>query len=219
MKNKIDIEMVEMSGLASTLVSLRKPFKGELPSEVNVKMKIEDSEEDEVDSILTLKTESHLKSRDLTLMKALVKKGPSHAKAIRGINVTIDLRAPRYFWSEHDTYKIGVTPLSSESTMHTIMRDKLDISCFSDLSPVIFKVVQEEVENIKISPILSRTEKLRAIKKCLPESFYQTRTINYNYQALRNIYFQRFDHRLQEWGYFCEWIKTLPYAQELILNE
>lgn len=38
----------------------------------------------------------------------------------------------------------------------------------------------------------------------------------FNYQNLRNIYFQRKNHRLPEWNKFCDWIKTLPYAKELI---
>ena len=37
-------------------------------------------------------------------------------------------------------------------------------------------------------------------------------------QVLRNIYSQRKNHRLTEWHSFCDWIKTLPYAHELILH-
>ena len=38
----------------------------------------------------------------------------------------------------------------------------------------------------------------------------------FSYQCLRNIYRQRKDHRLPEWHEFCRWIKTLPFANELI---
>lgn len=39
----------------------------------------------------------------------------------------------------------------------------------------------------------------------------------FSYQALRNIYKLRRDHRLPEWREFCEKIKELPFANELIL--
>lgn len=39
----------------------------------------------------------------------------------------------------------------------------------------------------------------------------------FSYQALRNMVRWRADHRLPEWHFFIEWVKTLPYADELIL--
>lgn len=38
----------------------------------------------------------------------------------------------------------------------------------------------------------------------------------FSYQCLRNIYKQRRNHRLPHWHTFCDWIKTLPFAEELI---
>lgn len=37
-----------------------------------------------------------------------------------------------------------------------------------------------------------------------------------SYQCLRNIVRQRHDHRLPEWHTFVDWVRTLPYAEELI---
>ena len=51
----------------------------------------------------------------------------------------------------------------------------------------------------------------------LPESWLQTRTVTLNYENLRNIYFQRQNHKLTEWHVFCHWVELLPYAKELIL--
>lgn len=39
----------------------------------------------------------------------------------------------------------------------------------------------------------------------------------FSYQTLRRIVYQRHNHRLPEWHFFIEWIKTLPLADELIL--
>lgn len=41
----------------------------------------------------------------------------------------------------------------------------------------------------------------------------------FSYQTLRRIYFQRRNHRLPMWHDFCAWIKTLPFAKELITIE
>ena len=51
----------------------------------------------------------------------------------------------------------------------------------------------------------------------LPNGWLQTRTVTLNYEILRNIYTQRCNHKLTEWHQFCDWIKTLPYANDLVL--
>ena len=53
----------------------------------------------------------------------------------------------------------------------------------------------------------------------LPSSYNQKRTLFLNYEVLRNIYHARKNHKLDEWHVFCDWIKTLPYAEELIVGE
>lgn len=59
----------------------------------------------------------------------------------------------------------------------------------------------------------------------LPESWLQTRTWSGNYENLYSIYHQRIGHKLNEWNgihtpvdqCFIDWVKTLPYAHELII--
>ncbi len=50
----------------------------------------------------------------------------------------------------------------------------------------------------------------------LPMSYNQKRTITLNYQVLRNMYFARKNHKLDEWREFCNIIEELPYAKKLI---
>lgn len=58
----------------------------------------------------------------------------------------------------------------------------------------------------------------RHILQILPESWLQTRTVTMNYEIVRNMYFQRKNHKLVEWSqYFTEWVMSLPYSYELIL--
>ena len=53
----------------------------------------------------------------------------------------------------------------------------------------------------------------------LPSSYNQLRTCTLNYETLTNIYHARRNHKLDEWRVFCDWIKGLPYARELIVKE
>ena len=52
----------------------------------------------------------------------------------------------------------------------------------------------------------------------LPSSYNQMRTCTLNYETLVNIYYARKDHKLSEWHDFCGWVRSLPYARELILG-
>lgn len=52
----------------------------------------------------------------------------------------------------------------------------------------------------------------------LPSSYNQTRTVMLSYEVLANIYKWRKDHKLDEWHIFCDWIRVLPYAEELIIK-
>lgn len=67
---------------------------------------------------------------DLKLMKSLSKAGNDHAKFLRMINVTVDITAPLYWWSEYDTYKVG-TVANSCSKMHKLLAKPFEMSDFS----------------------------------------------------------------------------------------
>ena len=53
----------------------------------------------------------------------------------------------------------------------------------------------------------------------LPSSYNQKRTVMLNYEVLANIYKSRKNHKLDEWRIFCGWVKTLPLADILIIDE
>ena len=61
-------------------------------------------------------------------------------------------------------------------------------------------------------------EELQRAKAELPMGTEQDFVDVYSYQTLRRIVAQRHNHRLPEWHEFIDWIKTLPLAEELILN-
>lgn len=53
----------------------------------------------------------------------------------------------------------------------------------------------------------------------LPSSYNQKRTVMLNYEVLANIYKSRKNHKLDEWRDFCDWIKGLPLANMLIVDD
>ena len=58
---------------------------------------------------------------------------------------------------------------------------------------------------------------LVTMKEHLEEGTMQKRVWMFSYQTLRRIYIQRHNHRLPQWRIFCDWIKKLPFAEDLIL--
>lgn len=60
----------------------------------------------------------------------------------------------------------------------------------------------------------------KEIIRYLPESWLQTRMLDFDYQVLQNICYWRKNHKLSEWHSFCDFIRgTVPYAKELIFLE
>lgn len=159
---------------------------------------------------------------DHSLMMRLAKAGPEHAKYRRMIVVYADVTAPRYWWAEYDTYKVG-TVANSCSTMHKITAKQFDLQDFSHehltiASSVALQEVIYHLNYWRAKYEAAETEEIK--KECwwqiiqmLPSSYNQKRTIMLNYEVLSNIYRQRKDHKLDEWRTFCKWESSLPYSE------
>lgn len=167
---------------------------------------------------------------DLNLAQKLIKSGTDHSKFMRQIFVSMDITAPLYLWKEISTYKVA-TVANSTSTMHKLATTPITRECFSFDNEFLDKDKQTIFDFI-IDDTISNLEELRQLyigtqdKKywrmliqLLPESWNQTRTWTANYAVLRNIYFSRKNHKLQEWRDFCNVIEELPYGKELICYE
>jgi hypothetical protein len=178
----LDVKTIEVAGFLSAVEALRLPFGKECRSQTNY----DDSWVEEIVPNFQSDVRVFFDERDLTLMSTLIKRGDEHAKVLRGIIAYAEINAPRFWWVEMDTYRIGSERLSSESTMHIQGRGM-------------------------------STEELVKMKSELTEGTMQKRVQYFSYQALRRIYQQRRNHRLPHWHIFCDWIKTLPFANELIL--
>lgn len=60
-------------------------------------------------------------------------------------------------------------------------------------------------------------EELVKAKSEIPMGKELTKVDFFSYQCLRNMIKQRHNHRLPEWHTFVDWVRTLPFAEELIL--
>lgn len=161
---------------------------------------------------------------DMTLCKKLIKAGSEHRKFLRMIHVQFDIRMPRYFATELDTYKVGTTKNSS-STMHLITKRDLTLDDFEPVNAGVREILLDSILpaiNTWIhayndtSDNEHKNDILRSIKQLLPESFIQMATYDMSYETLLSIYHQRKNHRLSEWHTFCNWIKSLPYMEEFL---
>lgn len=166
---------------------------------------------------------------DLKLMKSLSKAGNDHAKFLRMINVTTDITAPLYWWKEYDTYKVG-TVANSCSTMHKIADKEFTLEDFScehltvesitfGLEPVID--ILNKNRELYIQWENAGEEKTNLwwqMIQLLPSSYNQKRTVQLNYQVLKQMYFARKDHKLDEWHTLCDWMLTLPYFKEVCVD-
>ena len=157
---------------------------------------------------------------DRKLASALANSGPDDGKFLRMIHVQLDVTAPLYWWKEADQYKVG-TVTDSCSTMHKIHAKEFTLDDFShehlysplnDLKPTV------DLLNVYRERFLETKDKEDwwQLIQLLPSSYNQRRTWDLNYAVLRNIYHARRNHKLDEWHTLCNWIETLPYAEELI---
>ena len=177
---------------------------------------------------------------DLKLAQRLIKAGNEHRKFMRQIFISVDITAPIYWWKEFDTYKVGTTA-NSTSTMHKLATTPITLECFEiddydrnlsladnpkdDDGLDNISTFEEDIiyvlENIRQKYLETKDKRYwKELVRWLPESWLQKRTITMNYENVRNMYFQRRNHKLTEWSEsFIKWVETLPYAKELIMYE
>ena len=163
-----------------------------------------------------------LGENDLDLAKRLARAGSDHRKFLRQIFVSVDITAPLYWWKEFDTYKVG-TVANSCSTMHKIHTkpferedfscDRLDENALEVLDSLIAFL---ESERQRFCDNKENRQPWHNMIQLLPSSYNQMRTVSMNYENLINMYYARKSHKLAEWHTYCDWIMSLPYAEELI---
>lgn len=233
----IKVENISVWGFEHALRGMRDPFESWDRSD-SYSTHIEDSE-----TLQTAKFEFFVGENDMDLMRRLYKAGAEHRKFLRQIFVSLDIVAPRFWFLEFDTYKIG-TVSNSCSTMHTIMKKPFMVEDFSfdsakylakdeiqmllDALNTIreiylmpedkYKEVCEE-SGFENGETLPKEMFWRTVIEILPQSYNQRRTVTMNYENVFNMIHQRENHKLSEWRFFTDILKNLPYVKEIAGND
>lgn len=226
-------ENIYISGWNAALHGMRQPYTSHnhsdtiyyenIPSYISNKNNLYDNKNNNVLEIKMDITPS-IGPNDMKLCKQLISGGTVHSKFARYITITMDITASFDFYKELDTYRVG-TISNSQSTMHTITKKPLTIDNFStsDLRPEDIEYIKNSVipyiNGVMSNESLSTLEKTRIISKLNLLGFEQTRTYQFNYEVLHNMYIWRKNHKLYEWRYFMnEIVAKLPYFKEFYLE-
>lgn len=191
----------------------------------------------------TLHDFHHIGPNDLDLMKHLRNAGTDHRKFMSMITVYVDITAPLYWWKEFDTHKVGSVMNYSSITHRIAVKEFTlkDFSCehligmddplsvedtdefkqdFYDLfwvSSDVLKITTQSLNFYRQRYLETKNKKyIWQLIQQLPSSYNQRRTIRLSYEALINIYESRRDcksEELDEWKCFCDFVKSLPYAE------
>ena len=156
------------------------------------------------------------KSLERAIKLANSPSGSGHQTFLSGIRVSFDLIYPNYISPELQRYH-WIDIVCSSSKMHRLAKMDMD-NCFNKyVTQESRKQMKELVELYNNAPTYENFMLL--VSNC-PQGIELFMRVSTNYLQLRTIVRQRKSHRLREdWGAFCEWVETLPYAKELIFGE
>ena len=154
--------------------------------------------------------------------------GAGHDQWLTGVIVQFDLTFSNKAWVEAERYHF-FDFVSSQSTMHRIIKFNLDNAYNEYVDPMIITIMKQKVAAYNnavaaaesgiipqhLLPEQEETKKRRYLEILYsnPAGFMITAGMTTNYRQLKTIYHQRKNHRLPEWREFCQWIKTLPYSE------
>jgi hypothetical protein len=142
--------------------------------------------------------------------------GEGHDNYLKGVIVQMNVTAPLYWWKQAQRYH-WFDFVSSQSTMHCLLKFTLKDQCVTETHPGVLDIVQGLIDEYQALAEDDPQKKLkwRQIVASLPSGFCLGATMTTNYQQLKTMYFQRKNHKLTEWRTFCAWCETLPRFLEL----
>lgn len=183
------IETIEIAGLAGALTALRLPFGKEVRSEINIK----------TDPFIAINNITREKTNYLAWHGHI----NIHNKDL-ALMTTLVKRG-----DEHAKVVRGImvwarikAPVYFTRELETYRAGRERLSSSSTM--------HQECQGLS-------GEELQRAKAELPMGTEQDFVDVYSYQTLRRIVAQRHNHRLPEWHEFVDWVRTLPFAEELIL--
>ncbi len=140
--------------------------------------------------------------------------GSGHSNFRKGIRVSFDIKYPNYFSPELQRYGF-IDIVSSSSKMHKLVQMDMD-TCFNEyVCDEAKSFMKKLIKQYNDTPCYENF--IRVLSNC-PLGIELFMRCSTNYEQLATIYRQRKNHRLiEDWGAFCEFIKSLLYSEELII--
>lgn len=150
--------------------------------------------------------------RAVKLCEASRGKVKCHGNFRTGIRVSFDIEYPNYISPEMQRYH-WFDIVTSSSKMHRLKNMDFRKCCNKWVTSETIAQMEQLVKKYNDDPT---EENFMVMLSNCPQGINLFMRVSTNYEQLRTIYLQRKNHRLPEWREFCEWIKTLPYAEQLI---
>ena len=148
--------------------------------------------------------------------------GEGHDNYLKGILVHLDVTAPFYWWKEAQRYH-WFDFVSSQSTMHMLLKFNIKDRCVSDVDSRVYPILQDILDEYNaLGDDATADDKKTVWRKLiatLPSGFCLTATMTTNYQQLKTMYYQRRNHKLKEWHTFCDWCLTLPHFTDFVIKK
>lgn len=137
-----------------------------------------------------------------------------HDNFLTGIRVSFDIVYPGYISPELQRYH-WIDIVTSSSKMHRLSKMNFDKCCNKYVCDETKALMKHLAEKFNEDP--SYENRMELLSNC-PMGLELFMRISTNYKQLQTIYWQRRNHRLKEdWGEFCKFVESLPYANELII--
>ena len=136
-----------------------------------------------------------------------------HKNFLTGILVSFNVTASNVWWMQFERYHF-IQIVSSQSKMHKLKQLAFNDNATRLLDDDTVQRIKDDIELYEDGVI----DEENLIYSC-PMGLQLTAHCTTNYMQLRTIYKQRKSHKLPEWKKFCDWIGTLPYAEEFITGK
>lgn len=165
-----------------------------------------------------IRTVKDINDKDWSRCKKLgsVEPGSGHDSFLNGCLVTMDVTAPLYWWKQAQRYH-WLEFISSQSTMHCVLKFNIKDQCVKEVDNRIFPIIQNLIDQYNNElDIVKKKEIWQSIIASLPCGFCLGATMTTNYRQLKTICKQRKGHPLKEWQTFIDWCHSLPHFDELI---
>ena len=226
-----------INSLAESLVIGGLPMNNKVPTSESLREEIDDLKNklttiwkhkelfnfDKVNKVIRLKEnlgismlDGFCESLDVYTKRARtlgnVPTGSGHNSLFKGVQFNMIISFPLYWLKEYQRYHF-TDIISSQSTMHKILKFNLDDMFSDEVDPRCIAVIKELKREYEEENDKDEKKKIwRKIINSLPDGFTMTQGITMNYLQLTTMIPQREHHKLSEWSEdLIPFFKSLPY--------